>query len=240
MRARLVVPFLFLCVAGAALTLGILPGTAEEAPAAVPLKIGVVDLAYIVEHYTRRTDEEEKLRVAIEVEDERNKLINSEIESLKQRIRDLQDQLDSDAPEIVSLKNELEIKRLMLKQRIDFTKRKLEIGKIKILKIIYQDFQRYAKLFAEKNGFDLILSNNPPALEPTPKSYDNFMLQISLQPVYYFREKLDVTMQINDFMNKLYQENKAKAPQPAGPNPGEAKTPAPAATPAPADNGGAK
>ncbi len=190
---------------------------AEDAGKTAPLKIGVADLSYIVNNYIRRTDEEGKLQIAINVENERNMQIQNEIKALNARINEMTEQnISSDSMEFINLKNEVELKKLLLKQRVDLTKARVESGKIRILKLIYEDFVKYSRIYAEKQNFDLILSNNPPSLDPAPRDYEMLMLQISVQSIYYYRDSFDLTKALTSYMNEAYNASKTpEAPAPA-------------------------
>ena len=170
------------------------------------LKVIVADLSKIVENYTRKADEENKLKKVINAMNEQIKAIQERIGQLDTQIRENQDILGAGSEELEKLQFERDKAKLEMERLVKKAQSVLNRGKISILTNIYDDFNKVCAVYAKKHGYDLVLAKNQPNLGS--RDYENLMLQISMQPVYYFSDKMDATDFILAEMERMYTETK--------------------------------
>ncbi|MFA4986390.1 MAG: OmpH family outer membrane protein [Candidatus Brocadiia bacterium] len=199
------------------LAVKVLPGQAEGVER-TPLKIGIVDLGKIVDTYARRVDLEEQLKVLIDPEQKKAKAMQEMIQDTRKAIADKEaQQVDEYDEAYVNLKNVLEMYQIQLKQQMTKLKRMVDVGKARILWQIYQDFDRYCAKYAQINAFDFVMADNRQT--KLEESYDNLILKISMQPIYYYHPSMDVTQLLMAYMNEEYAKERGAAPAVNGPTP---------------------
>jgi hypothetical protein len=207
-----------ICFAFGILAAWTIPSHAEDGEKTPMLKLGMVDLGAIVDGYSRRTDLEESLKIAMQAEQAKlqsiQNMIKSTTEAIELKEREAVDENDEG---YISLKNNLEILRLQAKQQANDMRRKLDLGKARILQTIYADFTKYVAKYAQVNEFDLIMADNKVTDLQKENSYENLIMKISMQPVYYYREGANVTQSYLAFMNAEYAKDKGPAAAPVGP-----------------------
>lgn len=207
----------------AVLALGLGGPQAEEQDDGKKLNVIVADLSKIVENYTRKTDEENELKKVINAMNEKIKAIQERIGNIDTQIRDNQDILGEGSEELEKLKFERDKAKLDMERLVKKAKSVLNRGKISILTNIYDDFNKVCAVYAKKHGYDLVLAKNQPNL--ASRDYENLMLQISMQPVYYYDSAMDATDFVLEEMERMYAETREaeEIEAPVGPaNPEEA------------------
>ncbi|GAB4150450.1 MAG: hypothetical protein Kow00107_00900 [Planctomycetota bacterium] len=218
MRSKLFIFSVFAIGAVAvALFLANNPTKAEDADGKGRLKVAVVDLSTVVAEYLRKGDEENALKVRIDSLNKQIEQLRNEIKVIENTMREKEGIIAPDSDEMNRLQLDRSKKKLEMEHLIDSAKAVLNRGKANILSVIYKDFQAVSTAYARRYGYDLVLAKNVPDL--SNRDYENLMLQISMQPVYYFQQEMDITQFIINEMNRVYEESLKAQPEngPAAP-----------------------
>jgi Skp family chaperone for outer membrane proteins len=182
---------------------------AEEPAGSAKLKVAVVDLSKVVADYTRKGDEENALKARIETINKQIEDLRNMIKGIESTIREKEGIIAPDSEEMNRLQLERSVKKLQMEHMIESAKGILNRGKANILAVIYEDFRVASAAYAKRFGYDLVMAKNIP--DVANRDYENLMLQISMQPVYYYQPEMDITEFIIADMNKAYEEaRKAK------------------------------
>ncbi len=192
------------------------PSNAEDGGNKGRLKVAVVDLSKVVDQYIRKADEENALRAKVDKINQQIEDLRNIIKGMDATIREKEELLDPASDELARMRLERSVKKVQLDHLIENTKALLNRGKANILAVIYNDFKTACNAYAQKFGYDLVMAKNIPNLSSS--DYENLMLQISMQPIYYFAPDMDVTEFMIAEMNKVYTES-GKAAAPQGPQP---------------------
>lgn len=223
---------------GAVCLVTVLPGQGKAAATraaqpAAPTKIAVVDMSYLFKHYEKLED----LRVSVkEAADKAQEKAKGYIE----QARTIEEQLKSGEFENGSAEFlERENKVIQLSSRFEMFKataqKEIKKKDAQVLLAVYEDIRHAVGLFAEHNGYTLILQINREVLASDEKSKVSQKLG---QPVFHNHGAEDITEAVLAYLSKAYAaeiaEEKparpAKAAQPSA-APRDAAPPRSAAAP---------
>jgi Skp family chaperone for outer membrane proteins len=172
------------------------------------MQIAVVRIHEIFDRYEYTADMQKTIEEELRPDQE-------EIEQKKKEIRGLKEELQS--TRVISPDTYAWFVKMQKIKRLEYfiELRKKDVSKrfnermVTLYKAFYTRFERAVSIYAERNGYDLVLR----AAEPDVRS-ESFMSvqhEISLKSVPYYAKRLDRTEQILETMNRLYQEEKASA-----------------------------
>lgn len=211
----------FAAVAIALGTLGLLtalPGQGRAAAGrgtqpAGPMKIAVVDMSYLFEHYEKLEDLRESVKAAADA-------AQAKAQGLIEQARSLDEQLKSGEYENGSAEFiERENKVIQLSSRFEAfkkaTAKDLKKKDAAVLLEVYEDVRQAVEVFAQQNGFTLVLQVN----RDTSSSDDKTKVGQKLgQPVFRNQNAQDITDGVLAYLSQEYAAASASGAPPNSKN----------------------
>jgi Skp family chaperone for outer membrane proteins len=171
----------------------------KAASKALPTRVAVVDLGYILQHYRKVDDLRDEVKEAAEA-------VQSKAKGIAEQARTIQEQLQSGEIEQGSDEFlERERKVIQLSSRFEAFKalstKDLKKKDAKVLSMVHQDVTRALALFAEQNDFTLILQINRDAVAASEASN---IAQTLGQAVIRHPAEVDLTDAVLAWLNQEY------------------------------------
>jgi Skp family chaperone for outer membrane proteins len=192
----------FLSLALAALLL------APAASAGEGARIGVVRIQEVFTNYKYATDMEGKIKDAFKSDEE-------EIKELRAKIQMSQEEIVNDPlVERGSLKwklamIEIERNKAILEDKLEQFKKSTRRAMANFYRTIYHDFRQAVQRYGDQYKFDLIVTAPDKELSSESEGGDSPMAiqnEILLRSVQYISKRSDITPQIVQYMNALYEQ----------------------------------
>lgn len=191
-------------VAGLTLS-GVARGQNQAAPAEIPHKVGLIDMAHVFKNYKKFEAERESLKAEITKTDELAKQKAEQIKGLQTTLKDYKEGTpEYAAAEKQFLKATTEFEAFRKTQQREFL-RKESI----IYKKIYLEVSDIVERYATKFEYTLIIRFNRDDAESSDNPQE--IMQRMNKQVVYFRASDDITDSVLEFLNKSYNRTAASA-----------------------------
>ena len=154
------------------------------------IKIGVVDLSRVFEHYKKRKSLDKKLK-------ETEREYESIIKAKRNEILKLQDDvalLDMGTDTRGRKEEAIQKTRIELEVYAKFAEQNLLKKYKDYFEDIYVDVSNTVMQFGRENGYDLILKNEEPELQSN--EITDLQFKIGIKSVLYYSNKVDITSRI--------------------------------------------
>lgn len=219
----------FAAVAGLIGALGLLaavPGQGKAAAARAtqpsgPTRIAVVDMSYLFQNYEKLEDLRQSIKAAAEDAQAKAKGYIEKARTIEEQLKS--GEFENGSTEFVERENKV----IELSSRFEMfkatTQKDLKKKDAKILLTVYDDVRDAVALFAEQNGYSLVLQTNR---EITASEDKAKVAQKLGQPVFHNHRADDITDGVLAYLSQEYAANGAQKSQ----QPPAAKAPAAAAT----------
>ena len=190
------------------------PAAATPAPAATPVKIGLVDMARVFKEYKKFEDMRATLKAEMEVALAEAKKIAADAEKVKEELKLLKPgsaEYIKRESDLAQLSSDFETKRKIA--NLNYQRKEAEI-----FQDIYVDAVGVIKLYAEHFKFSMVMRFNSADLDKSnPTSVVNGLNKL----VIYHRPQDDITDAVIDYLNRKYTPTNPAAPRAASaPTPG--------------------
>ncbi len=171
------------------------------APMAIPATIGVVRLGVLMDGLTEAKDKGAALEA-------RRQSVVADLQVLEQEIKALQAQIEAGGlagEQLFNTAQELSEKQAFGNARLEAAQTRLDIARGDMMRELYQKVTAAVQMFAENNGYDLVLVDDRSFPMARPQSTTQAQQEaIQRKRVLYARESLDVTDQVLTLMNNQY------------------------------------
>jgi Skp family chaperone for outer membrane proteins len=181
-------------VVSGGLVLSVLYGGSQINPA--PLKVGVVDLAKVIDGYQKKKDREADLAKARDTASAQLKALQKKIESMNSEI----DLLDKKSAEYLSKKRELLEKQEELLMRSRLADREVQEKLEQYLQEVYSEILGRIEEYRAANKFDLIFRQDPRPLT----TQERIVYQLDRKVLMASDKSFDVTDDLIVFLNQSY------------------------------------
>ena len=193
------------------------PAAATPAPAATPVKIGLVDMARVFKEYKKFEDMRATLKAEMEVALAEAKKIAANAEKVKEELKLLKQgsaEYIKRESDLAQLSSDFEAKRKVA--NLQYQRKEAEI-----FQNIYVDAVDVIKLYAEHFDYSMVMRFNSADLDKSnPTSVVNGLNKL----VIYHRPQDDITDAVIDYLNRKYTPTKPAVPRAATqPKPGPAR-----------------
>jgi Skp family chaperone for outer membrane proteins len=193
------------------------PAAATPAPAATPVKIGLVDMARVFKEYKKFEDMRATLKAEMEVALAEAKKIAADAEKVKEELKLLKQgsaEYIKRESDLAQLSSDFEAKRKVA--NLQYQRKEAEI-----FQNIYVDAVDVIKLYAEHFDYSMVMRFNSADLDKSnPTSVVNGLNKL----VIYHRPQDDITDAVIDYLNRKYTPTKPAVPRAATqPKPGPAR-----------------
>lgn len=185
---------------------------AQPAAAARGHQIGLIDMAYVFNNYTKFKAMQEAIQAEFKAQQEKAK---AEVEEIKK----LQGQLTAgtfkkDSPEYAKLEQQALLKQSELNVYVQLIQRDQLKKEAEIYKQIYLEVQDAIGIYAKHFGYTLILRFDREEVDTAQEPQQ--ILQRMTRQVVYHRGQDDLTTPILDHLNNQYSRSAQNAARPAG------------------------
>ena len=193
------------------------PAAATPAPAATPVKIGLVDMARVFKEYKKFEDMRATLKAEMEIALAEAKKIAAAAEKIKEELKLLKQgsaEYIKRESDLAQLSSDFEAKRKVA--NLQYQRKEAEI-----FQNIYVDAVDVIKLYAEHFDYSMVMRFNSADLDKSnPTSVVNGLNKL----VIYHRPQDDITDAVIDYLNRKYTPTKPAVPRAATqPKPGPAR-----------------
>jgi outer membrane protein len=165
------------------------------------LKVGVVNLNKVFEHYSKRKELEDDFRDIRTRAEETLKSKQEEAIALRDEIQLLE------PGSIARKKKEEELEKLLLMLQIEdeVARKNLAKSEKDFYEELFQDINLVVEEVGKKDGFDLILKKED--IEPKSADLLELRLKIGIGTVLYFSSALDITDKVVESLNRRYKKS---------------------------------
>ena len=214
MKKTVSVVALACCIGLTAPAMGQNQPAAAAAPAALPVKIGLVDMARVFKEYNKFSDMRASLQGEMEAALADAKKIAGDAEKVKEELKLLKPgsaEYIKRESDLAQLSSDFETKRKIA--NLNYQRKEAEI-----FQDIYVDAVGVIKLYAEHFKFSMVMRFNSADLDKSnPTSVVNGLNKL----VIYHRPQDDITDAVIDYLNRKYTPTNPAAPRAASaPTPG--------------------
>ena len=214
MKKTVSVVALACCIGLTAPAMGQNQPAAAAAPAALPVKIGLVDMARVFKEYNKFSDMRASLQGEMEAALADAKKIAGDAEKVKEELKLLKPgsaEYIKRESDLAQLSSDFETKRKIA--NLNYQRKEAEI-----FQNIYVDAVDVIKLYAEHFKFSMVMRFNSADLDKSnPTSVVNGLNKL----VIYHRPQDDITDAVIDYLNRKYTPTNPAAPRAASaPTPG--------------------
>jgi Skp family chaperone for outer membrane proteins len=190
---------------------------AATAPAATPVKIGLVDMARVFKEYNKFEDMRATLKGEMEIALAEAKAIAANAEKVKEELKLLKPgsaEYIKRESDLAQLSSDFDTKRKLA--NVQYQRREAEI-----FQDIYVDAVEVVKLYAEHFKFSMVMRFNSADLDKSnPSTVANGLNKL----VIYHRPQDDITDAVIDYLNRRYTPVNPAAPREAA-KPGTGSAP---------------
>lgn len=193
-------------------------GLVAGLPAMAQLKLAVVDVGQVIRQCKKREDLQKGIMEIVKVE-------TNKIDALNDKIRNTQQQLDSDvAKKNLSIREGLEIELAGLPGQVEAQRRWAQIVNnietAKAMRTLFEDVKKAVEEVAKADGYDLVSQVMSP---PSADEQIDVLQEIVRKPVIYFKKETvtDITATVLAKVDLNHQMQKAAPPPPGGAKPPE-------------------
>ncbi len=192
---------------------GTTTGNAAAAQRA-PHQVGLIDMAYVFNNYTKFKAMQDALRQELQASREKAQKKVEEIKALNAQLTD--GTLKKDSPEYKSIEQKIILASTELEAYGKITQRDQLRKEAEVYKQIYLEVQDAINLYAKHWNYTLILRFDREDVVKAEQPQE--ILQRMTRQVVYFRGQDDLTMPILNHLNKQYSQSNpgAAATAPAG------------------------
>jgi len=161
-----------------------------------PLKVGVVDLAKVIDGYQKKKDREADLNKARETAAAQLKALQKKIESMNSEI----ELIDKKSPEFLTKKRELLEKQEELIMRSRLADREVQEKLEQYLQEVYSEILAKIEEYRAANKFDFIFRQDPRPLT----TQERIVFQLDRKLLMASDKSFDVTDDVIAFLNQSY------------------------------------
>ncbi|MDA1162019.1 MAG: OmpH family outer membrane protein [Planctomycetota bacterium] len=185
------------CIGLTAPVMGQAQTTAAPAAAAIPVKIGLVDMAEVFKKYNKFEDMRAALKAEMEIALAEAKKIAADAEKVKEELKLLKQgtpEYIKRESDLAQLSSDFEAKRKLA--NLNYQRKEADI-----FQSIYVDATAVVKLYAEHFKFTMVMRFNSAELDKAdPTSVVNGLNKL----VIYHRPQDDITEAVIDYLNRRY------------------------------------
>ena len=163
------------------------------------IKIGVLDLSRVFEHYEKRKALDKKLK---DTESDYESMIRDKQDEIM-KLKDDVALLDMGTDSRSKKEDSIQRKSIELEVYAKFAEQNLLKKYKDYFEGIYIDVSNAVIQFGRKNGYDLILKNEEPELESN--EITDLQFKIGIKSVLYYSNKVDITSRIIENLNNNFR-----------------------------------
>jgi len=163
------------------------------------IKIGVVDLSRVFEHYKKRKVLDKKLK---ETESDYESIIREKQDEIM-KLKDDVALLDMGTDSRGKKEDTIQRKSIELEVYAKFAEQNLLKKYKDYFEGIYIDLSNAVIQFGRENGYDLILKNEEPELKSN--EITDLQFKIGIKGVLYYSNKVDITSRIIENLNNNFR-----------------------------------
>jgi len=179
---------------GAGILLGVLQAANPIAPA--PLKVGVVDLAKVVDNYQKKKDREAELNKVRDASAVQLKELQKKLEGMGSEL----ELLDKNSPEFAAKRRTFSEKQEELVMKTRLAEREVMEKLEQYLQEVYNEILSKIAEYRAANNFDFIVRVDVRPLSTQERIVD----QLDRKIILAFGKSFDVTDDVIVFLNKSY------------------------------------
>ena len=165
------------------------------------IKIGVVDLSRVFEHYKKRKVLDKKLK---ETESDYESIIREKQDEIM-KLKDDVALLDMGTDSRGKKEDTIQRKSIELEVYAKFAEQNLLKKYKDYFEGIYIDLSNAVIQFGRENGYDLILKNEEPELKSN--EITDLQFKIGIKGVLYYSNKVDITSRIIENLNNNFRRS---------------------------------
>lgn len=182
--------------------------SAQEAAAAVPTRVGLIDMAYVFKNYDKFKTLRDDLKTEIQTSDQKAKSMAGQLKTIQDQLKMYNEgspEYLAKEKELASLASDFEAFRKVAQR--DFLRKEADI-----YKTVYMEVSDAVKLYAEHYKYAVILRFNRESINDA-KNPETVLQSMNRQVVYHY-SKHDITDSVLRYLNQNYAKT-ANARQPA-------------------------
>lgn len=170
------------------------------------VKIAVVRIQDAFSDYQRTKEMKKDIEETFKPDQNAIQKLDKEVESMKKELR-ADTMTEPGSFRHFEKLQSLRTKEYLLKTMRDDMRDEWNERMVEFYKVIYADFQQAAKMYAEQNGYDIVIRQSDEEL--TNKSAMGIQNEIGLKILHYVSPAMDKTKEIVDIMNRNWAKAKA-------------------------------